>query len=207
LADVGLTLRRFFGDVRLGAAAFALVVPPVLLLQAALAYKWPSKHPLIESLKNEGSPELVFWSVVAAVVAAPVVEEFFFRVVLQGWFERLSASQSPSPPVIDAPVAVADVAPPLAAGEAPAPETSAAAVAERNSARPSFAPVVLSSVLFALAHVGHGPDPVALFFLALGLGYLYRQTHRIWPGIVLHFLLNAFSTLVVMFVPSAPPPV
>jgi hypothetical protein len=32
-----------------------------------------------------------------------------------------------------------------------------------------------------------------LFFLALGLGYVYRQTHRILPGIVVHFLLNACS--------------
>ncbi len=54
-------------------------------------------------------------------------------------------------------------------------------------------PVVASSLVFALLHYSHGPDWVPLFFLAIGLGYLYRQTHRIVPGIVVHFLLNAFS--------------
>jgi membrane protease YdiL (CAAX protease family) len=37
------------------------------------------------------------------------------------------------------------------------------------------------------------PDPIPLFVLALGLGYLYRQTHRILPCIVVHLLLNACS--------------
>lgn len=208
LADVGFSMRHVFYDVALGIGAFLLIVPPVLLLQALMSWIFsPSSHPMLQSLRQSHSPELVFWSVMAAVVAAPVVEEFFFRVVLQGWFERLSASQSSSPVVVDAPVAAADVASPPAAAEASVSETTATEVVEPSSPRPGFAPIVLSSVLFALAHVGNGPDPIALFFLALGLGYLYRQTHRIWPGIVLHFLLNGFSTMVVMFGPSPPPPV
>lgn len=54
-------------------------------------------------------------------------------------------------------------------------------------------PIFVSSIIFALLHYSHGPDWVPLFFLALGLGYLYRQTHRIVPGIVVHFLLNGTS--------------
>jgi membrane protease YdiL (CAAX protease family) len=42
-------------------------------------------------------------------------------------------------------------------------------------------------------HAAHGPDPIPLFVLALGLGYLYRQTHRILPCIVVHFLLNLLT--------------
>jgi membrane protease YdiL (CAAX protease family) len=34
--------------------------------------------------------------------------------------------------------------------------------------------------------------------LALGLGYLYRQTHRIWPSLVVHALLNGCSLLMVL---------
>jgi hypothetical protein len=42
-----------------------------------------------------------------------------------------------------------------------------------------------------LADTQIAPDPVPLFFLALALGYLYRQTHRIVPAVVLHAGLNA----------------
>jgi hypothetical protein len=64
--------------------------------------------------------------------------------------------------------------------------------------RPSGTPIVVSSGLFSPAHLGNGPDPIPIFFLALGLGYLYRQTHRLWPGIVVRALLNAFSTAVLV---------
>jgi membrane protease YdiL (CAAX protease family) len=55
--------------------------------------------------------------------------------------------------------------------------------------RPSA--IVLSSLVFALMHVSHGPDVVPLFFFALALGYLYQQTHRVWPSLVVHICLNA----------------
>ena len=63
-----------------------------------------------------------------------------------------------------------------------------------------WVPIVVSSALFAIAHVGHGPDPAALFFLALLLGYVYQRTHRIVPCIVTHMLFNAASlgALIVM---------
>jgi membrane protease YdiL (CAAX protease family) len=54
-------------------------------------------------------------------------------------------------------------------------------------------PVVTSAFVFALLHVGQGPAPIPLFLLALGLGYLYQRTHRLWPSVVLHFLLNTSS--------------
>ena len=52
-------------------------------------------------------------------------------------------------------------------------------------------------------HKGNGPDLVALFVLGIGLGLLYRRTHRIWAGVVVHMLLNALS-LGVMYL-GAPP--
>jgi len=56
--------------------------------------------------------------------------------------------------------------------------------------RSGVIPIGLSSLAFGLAHLGNGPDPVALFVLALFLGYLYRQTHRIFPSLVLHMCFN-----------------
>ena len=58
-------------------------------------------------------------------------------------------------------------------------------------------PIALSSVLFALAHVGQGASPISLFFLAIGLGFLYQRTHRIVPCIIAHMLFNAFGMVQV----------
>lgn len=55
------------------------------------------------------------------------------------------------------------------------------------------APILISSIVFAGMHVGHGIDPIPLFFLALVLGWLYQRTHRLWPCVVLHTALNATS--------------
>ena len=57
--------------------------------------------------------------------------------------------------------------------------------------------------VFALAHWSHGLDPIPLFLLAIGLGYLYQRTHRIVPCIVLHFLLNLCSLVALALAVSA----
>jgi membrane protease YdiL (CAAX protease family) len=60
-------------------------------------------------------------------------------------------------------------------------------------------PIVCSAGVFALLHVGHGPDPIPLFVFALALGYLYQRTGRILPSLTLHFLLNGVSLVMLMF--------
>ncbi|CAN0489807.1 unnamed protein product, partial [Hapterophycus canaliculatus] len=54
-------------------------------------------------------------------------------------------------------------------------------------------PIVVASLLFAMMHWGQGLAPIPLFFLSLGLGYLYRQTGSLIPSIVVHFVLNGFT--------------
>ena len=56
-------------------------------------------------------------------------------------------------------------------------------------------PILVSSALFSLAHYSHGPDWIPLFFLALGLGYLFQRTRRIQPCIIVHMLVNALGIL------------
>jgi len=56
-----------------------------------------------------------------------------------------------------------------------------------------YLPILLSAVLFSLMHMPHGVDWLPLLLLALGLGYLYHQTQRLLPCIVVHLLLNACS--------------
>jgi membrane protease YdiL (CAAX protease family) len=54
------------------------------------------------------------------------------------------------------------------------------------------AAILISSLLFAAAHL----DPVALiptFILGAVLAYVYHRSNSVWPGIILHFLVNAFA--------------
>lgn len=61
-----------------------------------------------------------------------------------------------------------------------------------------YAPIAISAEVFASMHQGYGPDPIPLLFLALGLGYIYQRTHRATPGIVVHFLVNSVSMVVLL---------
>jgi uncharacterized protein len=58
--------------------------------------------------------------------------------------------------------------------------------------------MLLSSAIFAAAHL----DLVALvptFILGNVLAYVYHRSNSVWPGIILHFLVNAFGLCGVYF--------
>lgn len=61
-----------------------------------------------------------------------------------------------------------------------------------------WAPILISSFLFALAHLGNGPSPIPLFAMAMFLGYAYQRTHRILPSIIAHVVLNLTSVTVLI---------
>ena len=68
----------------------------------------------------------------------------------------------------------------------------------------SYLPILITSGLFAAMHLGQGAAPIPLFFLSLGLGYLYRQTGNITAPMVVHMVLNGF-TLIAKFTEAAGP--
>ena len=79
------------------------------------------------------------------------------------------------------------------------PYTKAASPVEpKSTGGPQFGywPILVSSLFFALVHLGQGLAPIPLFFLAVGLGYLFRQTGSLIACITVHFLLNFYSMLV-----------
>lgn len=80
VADWPAALRQAFGTV-------LLVVAPLLALAAFLDTIVPYRHPLVEFLAEhrDAASLAIVW--LAATVTAPIVEEFFFRRVLQGWIE------------------------------------------------------------------------------------------------------------------------
>ncbi|MDP6446372.1 MAG: CPBP family intramembrane metalloprotease, partial [Pirellulaceae bacterium] len=177
--DMGFDVRRIGKDVYLGCAAFVMMAPIVFGLQALVTtYFQQTKHPLIEIAREGRDPWFLLAAGSAAVIIAPVTEEWVFRVVLQGWLQKLFANL-PSP----------------------REEVEWAAVdkpqLESGPDRTGFAAIVVSSVLFSAIHLNHGGDFVALFVLALGLGYLYYRTNRILPSIVVHMLLNG-STFIML---------
>jgi membrane protease YdiL (CAAX protease family) len=232
--DLGFSLGDLGRDLRLGGAAFCALAIPTIFLQGILTQFWPSEHPLIESLKVDRDPQFLAVAMFAAVIAAPLAEEFVFRVLFQGWLEKMfdpqaifrpnfvtrlfvgesirpSPAYEPFPEVIQAelsqpeePRSIYLGPPPLSEQQSVNPYLPPAAppppdIEALSAAFPHWItdviPITATAAIFALMHFSHGPDFIPLFFLALGLGYLYRRTHRITPSLVVHFLLNLTSML------------
>tara|TARA_Y100000385_G_scaffold282967_1_gene338310 strand:+ start:1666 stop:2529 length:864 start_codon:yes stop_codon:yes gene_type:complete len=74
--------------LRLACVTWLIIVPPLLTLAAFLdQFVEPYSHPIIDFLQADRSIWSVGLVIGAAVVAAPIAEEFFFRRILQGWLE------------------------------------------------------------------------------------------------------------------------
>jgi membrane protease YdiL (CAAX protease family) len=65
-----------------------VVLAPLLSLAALLDAVVPYRHPRVDFLATRRDATGIGLAVVAAVVGAPIAEEFFFRRMLQGWLER-----------------------------------------------------------------------------------------------------------------------
>jgi hypothetical protein len=59
--------------------------------------------------------------------------------------------------------------------------------------------IVLSSAIFALAHFDAWPAPIALFVLALFLGYLAHRTTSLLAPVVLHATFNGANLAFLIF--------
>jgi membrane protease YdiL (CAAX protease family) len=220
--DLGFSCAVAGRDIRLGVMAFLAVAPPTYALQYLLVWYFQPdvQHPLIELLKEHRAPSLIVVSVFSAVLVAPLVEEFLFRGLLQGWLEKLArhavsartllfgdandsglaaasagAASAAAPQDAELPTANPYCSPRPYTDEQEQGESSDSYIADPVA---RYLPILASSLLFALMHMSHGPDWVPLFFLALALGYLYQQTHRLLPCITVHFLLNACSMTMLL---------
>lgn len=102
LADLGIVGGHVRTDVSLAVAGLALVLLPLLSLAALLHALVAYEHPVVEFLGASRDGPALAVVVFAAVVAAPLAEEFFFRRVLQGWLEEAIAAPPWAPVVLSA---------------------------------------------------------------------------------------------------------
>jgi membrane protease YdiL (CAAX protease family) len=203
--DLGFALTTIPRDTVYGVIAFLAAAPVVYVIQAVFIYvvKIEYNHPLIKSLQDKKDPMTIAIVTFTAVIAAPLVEEFLFRVVLQGWLEKLETKSVERGQALSA----TNLSEPTDLVIEVVAEPSSVHVVSQTPTTGLFGlplgstPILISSLLFALVHVGQGAAPIPLFVYALVLGYLYQMTHRIWPSVVAHFALNSVSMLMLFISP------
>ena len=218
-SDLGFPrdLSELARDVRIGFVAWLAALAPVYGVQFVLisVLGGAQGHPLIKMVEEHASPTLFALAFAAAVVVAPICEELLFRMLLQGWLEKWEDSRLGWPMSSAAPdVGLEDVAPNDVTVDGVTVSDGVPSPLEEDEPREpprigvaglphGWLPIGVSSLLFALAHVGYGPDPIPLFLLALILGYVYQRTHRIVPSMVTHALFNGTSLFALWRVISA----
>lgn len=200
--DLGLNAAKIPFDLKCGAIAFAAAIPVVYVVQLATQLLVKYEHPLINAIEEQ--PDRLTWLLVtvSAVIVAPISEEFFFRGLLQGWFEKIELAVANKSSLRETASTVDESL--SNAGESGGPQSAAGHRGLMNLPLGAV-PILLSSTLFALTHLGQGAAPIPLFVLALVLGFLYQRTHRLLPSIVVHFLLNAITMAMLFSMSHAKP--
>lgn len=208
--DWGWTLAHFSDDVRIGALTFLAIFLPMIALQSLLVivFEWKYEHPLIELVTETKDPLLFSLAGIAAAVVAPLFEEFVFRGLFQGWLEKLVGGNATKEMVVAggreepeveiyAPLVTETQSPmdpnPYAAPTVPNTEQSFSIKLAKTLTPPSprdWLAIVISMIVFSLLHYSHGPAWIPLLIFGAAIGWVYQRTHRLWPGIVAHVLLN-----------------
>lgn len=205
---IGESFAGFRKDVLIGIATFCALCVPVIIIQVGIAQFVEYKHELITMITESPTPGIIIPVLVSAVLVAPLTEEFAFRLLLQGWLEEVMAGRYFSagqilmgrvgfPRKDDGDTQKKETFAVLAE---PLPHAEGSAAEPKYPFRPAFmlAPIFISSAIFALLHFDQGGAPIPLFFLALGLGYVYQKRRTIVPSLVVHMMLNGQSMLLLL---------
>lgn len=91
-ADIGFSFVRIVPHAILGILGFAIATPLLLGLYLALLQVWTTEPHFLEKIALERTLNTIEWGLLwfQAAVFAPIIEEWFFRGVLQGWLRRAS---------------------------------------------------------------------------------------------------------------------
>lgn len=94
LSHIGFTIHRFRKHIAVGIGATLLSLPWVYLVMGLVSagLKEEYDHPLLDRMTEEGTLSAFLLGLFCAVIAAPLAEEFLFRVMLQGWLQSVPFS-------------------------------------------------------------------------------------------------------------------
>lgn len=212
LRDFGLpTSRRQAGaDLGLGLLLFLAVLAPVLgvlcLLNCLLGGE--EYHPELQKLATDRTAATLMAAWLTVGLVGPVFEEVLFRLLLQGWLEKVEDAllsfrvtarpRCVRPPGQEEGDARDDIFGATADDADDAP--GGGPVDRRSLVAPGglghgWLPVLATAALFGAVHTNQGPAQAPLFLFGLVLGYAYQRTHRIAPCIVAHVAFNTFNLL------------
>jgi len=201
------------GQVALAGGAWLVLSPLVLVLNALVNFLSqqqgvePESHALARMSGRPALDQLLL--ALEACVGAPLREELLIRGLLLAW----CVGRVPVPGAGVGPVTAARpwfVMCAAALFAVSSGKTGAAAFAaalavglavlwrvKRTGARRCRA-VYATAALFGLMHSSVWPNPVALFVLGLGLGWLAVRTNGVLVPVLVHALFNAVSALFVL---------
>jgi membrane protease YdiL (CAAX protease family) len=204
------------GMVWLAVLAWFAVTPPVLAFNAGVNEVLkrlggaPEEHALARAAGRPLLDQVLL--LLGTSVAAPVVEELFFRGILLPWCIGRSKwlAQGVDPATAARPWFVMLAAgllasTPILGGKSSAPLAFAVVLAVglallwrvvRTGARRARA-VYATAAMFALIHSAW-PTPIPLFALGLVLGWLAVRTNGILVPVVVHGLFNAVSAVYIL---------
>ena len=184
-SDIGISSNELGVNVLRGVVACLLIAPPVYFINFLAALRWKVQHhPLEQMVRDDPSGPIALLAVISGVILAPAAEELMFRGVLQAWLMRVWQGAGGATRATDS----LDEQPVPGAG-------SHEPVVSPRPPRDGMMPILITSTIFAGIHVGQWPAPVAIFFLSLGLGFLYQRTGSLIGPFVLHAMFNGISTL------------
>lgn len=154
--------------------AIILFIPLTYVANGIVSLLVPYSHPLLESLSVQKSSFSLSLAVFSAVIVAPISEEFMFRGVLFGFFQRIERYFTT---------------------RTGTPFVSNGIFSRSKGELPYFA-IIASGLVFGLLHWGHGAAWIPLSLLGMALAFLTYRTGNLLPAIAVHMTLNGFSTVI-----------
>lgn len=174
LASIRLTPLPLTTLVGVALKAIILFIPLTYAANGIVSLLVPYSHPLLESLSSLKTNESFWLTVASAVIVAPLTEEFLFRGVLLGFFERIEDRIRYDRGSIIA----------------------ANGIFRKSTRNLPLFSILASSLIFGLLHWGHGAAWIPLSMLGCALAFLTCRTGNLLPAISVHMALNGFSTYV-----------
>ena len=174
LSSVRLTPMPLMTLIGISLVAIVLFIPLTYIANGIVSLLVPYSHPLLESLSSQRSTYSLWLAVFSAVIVAPISEEFMFRGVLFGFFERIERYFTTR------------IGTPLVSN----------GIFSRSTRNLPYFAILASGLIFGLLHWGHGAAWIPLSLLGMALAYLTHRTGNLLPAIAVHMTLNGFSTVI-----------